>query len=255
MPRAEKRSVRLHVNVDHVATLRQARGTTYPDPVDAASLCEQAGAVGITVHLREDRRHIQDDDVERLRRTVKTFLNLEMATTDAMVAFAQRVKPDLVTLVPEKREERTTEGGLDVVAQRASVEKAVAALRASGIPTSLFIDPDEAQIEASHAVGAHAIELHTGDYANAADPAHELARLASAARYAVKVAPAMHVAAGHGLHTKNVVSLLAACPEIEELNVGHAIVADAVLVGMDLAVRQFLAAMAEGERSRPEPAR
>jgi pyridoxine 5-phosphate synthase len=241
--------VRLHVNVDHVATLRQARGTVYPDPVDAAALCESAGAVGITVHLREDRRHIQDRDVEVLRRTVKTFLNLEMATTDAMVALALRVKPDLVTLVPEKREERTTEGGLDVVGLNASVARAVEMLAAGGIPTSLFIDPEEAQIDASAAVGANAIELHTGDYANASDPSHELERLARAAAYSVRVAPKMRVAAGHGLHTRNVVALLARCPEIEELNVGHAIVSDAVLVGMGAAVKQFLAAMAEGERA------
>ncbi len=238
------------MNVDHVATLRQARGTTYPDPVDAAALCETAGAAGITVHLREDRRHIQDRDVEVLRRTVKTFLNLEMATTDAMVAFALRIRPDLVTLVPEKREERTTEGGLDVVGQREAVARAVQSLASAGIPTSLFIDPEPAQIDASMSVGAKAIELHTGDYANAADPMEELERLRAAAAYSVRVAPEMRVAAGHGLHAQNVVALLAHAPEIEELNVGHAIVADAVLIGMEAAVKRFLAAMAEGERLR-----
>jgi pyridoxine 5-phosphate synthase len=238
--------VRLHVNVDHVATLRQARGTSYPDPVEAASLCEHAGADGITVHLREDRRHIQDRDVEVLRRTVKSLLNLEMAATEAMIAFATRIKPDLVTLVPEKREERTTEGGLDVAGNKDHVQQAVTALREAGIPVSLFIDPEAAQVGASVAVGAAAVEFHTGDYANATSPdahKHELARLARAAIHARHVAPTLRIAAGHGLTARNVGELLSTVPGIEELNVGHAIVSDAVLVGMDRAVQRFLEEM------------
>ena len=237
---------RLHVNVDHVATLRQARGTAYPDPVEAAAMCELAGADGITVHLREDRRHISDRDVEVLRRTVKTLLNLEMAATDAMIAFAVRVKPDLVTLVPEKREERTTEGGLDVVKNEALVRHAVTALAAAGVPVSLFIDPETAQIDASLAVGAAAIELHTGDYANATTPlarTEELARLAGAAHHASSIAPSLKLAAGHGLSARNVGELLRRVPTIQELNVGHAIVSDAVLIGMERAVARFLERM------------
>ncbi len=234
---------RLHVNVDHVATLRQARGTAYPDPVEAAATCELAGADGITVHLREDRRHISDRDVEILRRTVKTLLNLEMAATDAMIAIATRVRPDLVTLVPEKREERTTEGGLDVVGQREHVRSVIARLRGAGIPVSLFIDPETAQVDASHDVGAAAIELHTGDYANAPSEGartKELARLARASVHARSVSPAMRLAAGHGLTARNVGELLRTVPGIEELNVGHAIVSDAVLMGMERAVARFL---------------
>lgn len=234
---------RLHVNVDHVATLRQARGTTYPDPVEAAALCELAGADGITVHLREDRRHVSERDVEVLRRTVKTLLNLEMATTDAMIAFAARVKPDLVTLVPEKRQEQTTEGGLDVVAQKDAVRAAIVRLRDAGVPVSLFIDPEGAQIDASLDVGAAAIELHTGDYANArTDLARtkELARLARAAIHARTAGPTLRLAAGHGLTARNVGELLRTVRGIEELNVGHAIVADAVLMGMERAVARFI---------------
>ncbi len=238
-------SVKLHVNVDHVATLRQARGTSYPDPVEAALACEAAGAHGITVHQREDRRHIQPDDVERLRAKIGTILNLEMAATDAMVALAARVKPDFVTLVPEKREERTTEGGLDVAGQRASLAAITARLRERGIAVSMFIDPEPDQIEASIDVGAAHIELHTGDYANATgDAAHrELARIANAARWNASSKRPLHLAAGHGLSVANVGALLDAAPEIVELNVGHAIVSDAVLVGMEEAVRRFLRAM------------
>ncbi|MFO0680802.1 MAG: pyridoxine 5'-phosphate synthase [Sandaracinus sp.] len=239
---------RLHVNVDHVATLRQARGTTYPDPVEAALACELAGADGITVHLREDRRHIQDRDVEVLRRTVKTFLNLEMAATDAMVEIASRVRPDLVTLVPEKREERTTEGGLDVVLNEKHVRKTIEQLAAARVPVSLFIDPEARQIDASVAVGASAIELHTGDFANAdGDLARtrELARLARAAVHARAGAPTLRLAAGHGLTARNVGELLRVVPGIEELNVGHAIVSDAVLLGMERAVIRFLERMRE----------
>lgn len=238
-------AVKLHVNVDHVATLRQARGTPYPDPVEAALVCEAAGAHGITVHQREDRRHIQPDDVERLRARVQTVLNLEMAATDAMVALAVRVRPDFVTLVPEKREERTTEGGLDVAGQRDALARITARLHDAGIAVSMFIDPDGSQIDASIAVGADHIELHTGDYANATGEAarHELDRLARAARHNATSARPLHLAAGHGLAIGNVGALLTAVPEIVELNVGHAIVSDAVIVGMDAAVRRFLRAM------------
>jgi pyridoxine 5-phosphate synthase len=244
---------RLHVNVDHVATLRQARGTAYPDPVDAAVLCELAGAHGITVHLREDRRHIQDRDVEVLRRTAKTLLNLEMAATDEMLAFAARVRPDLVTLVPEKRAERTTEGGLDVAGNLEAIRAAVAQLAAAGVPTSLFIDPDADAIRASVATGAAAIELHTGDYVEArgaVETASELRRLVEAAELAAREAPELRVAAGHGLSLRNVGALVTAAPHIGELNVGHAIVADAVFVGLERAVSRFLAAMAEGVAAR-----
>lgn len=238
-------SVKLHVNVDHVATLRQARGTSYPDPVEAALACEAAGAHGITVHQREDRRHIQPDDVERLRATIGTILNLEMAATAAMVTLATRVKPDFVTLVPEKREERTTEGGLDVAGQRVALAAITARLHAEGIAVSMFIDPEPSQIDASIEVGADHIELHTGDYANATGErvAHELDRLASAARWNAKASRPLHLAAGHGLSVTNVRALLDAAPEIVELNVGHAIVSDAVIVGMEEAVRRFLRAM------------
>ncbi len=245
-------TVRLHVNVDHVATLRQARGTPYPDPVDAARLCEKAGAHGITVHLREDRRHIQDRDVEALRGTVTTLLNLEMAATDEMVAVASRVAPDLVTLVPEKREEQTTEGGLDVVGQRKGVGAAIARLSDAGIPVSLFIDPEPAQIAAARELGAKAIELHTGDYANAGGEAaaRELARLVEAARYAATEASELAVAAGHGLTVANTEPLVAAIEQVVELNIGHALVSDAVLSGLDAAVRAFLAAIGRGEQAR-----
>jgi pyridoxine 5-phosphate synthase len=242
--------VKLHVNVDHVATLRQARGTSYPDPVWAASLCELAGADGITVHLREDRRHIQDRDVRLLRQTVRGALNLEMAATDEMVAIAREVKPDVVTLVPEKREERTTEGGLDLEGQRAPVDKAIRALSAAGIPVSLFIDPTEAAVRASHALSAPRIELHTGDYCEAWHPIEhradgELGRLAQAARLGHELG--LHVAAGHGLDYPNV-GAVAALPEITELNIGHAIVARAVLVGLERAVREMIAAFGQAAR-------
>ena len=242
---------RLHVNVDHIATLRQARGTPYPDPVEAALRCERAGADGITVHLREDRRHIQDRDVEVLRRTVKTVLNLEMAATDEMVAIAERIRPDLVTLVPERREERTTEGGLDVAGQRARIAAIKERLDAAGIRLSLFIDPDEAQLAAAAALGAGSVELHTGDYCDAEGEdarAAELERLAHGAALARELAPAMSVAAGHGLTSRNVVPLLARVPEIVELNIGHALVADAVIEGLDAAVRRYLDAIVEGAR-------
>ncbi len=245
-------SMKLHVNVDHVATLRQARGTTYPDPVWAATLVELAGADGITVHLREDRRHIQDRDVRVLRQAVRGVLNLEMAATDEMVRIAREVKPGIVSLVPEKRQERTTEGGLDVTgAAREPVARAIAALAADGIAVSLFIDPSEEAIAASKALGAPRVELHTGDYCNAwrglptPEAEKELARIErSAVRGAELV---LHVAAGHGLDYGNV-GAVAAVLQIEELNIGHAIIARAVLVGMERAVREMREAI---ERARP----
>lgn len=244
--------VHLHVNVDHVATLRQARGTAYPDPVQAALRCERAGAHGITVHLREDRRHIQDRDVEALRASVTTVLNLEMAATDAMVAIAERLRPDVVTLVPERREERTTEGGLDVASQVARLGSVCSRLDAAGIRVSLFIDPDDAQVRASAAIGAGSVELHTGDYCDAKDEARddELSRLADAASLAARIAPEMKVAAGHGLTSENLVALVARVPEIVELNIGHALVSDAIFVGLDAAVVRYLEAIAEGEGGR-----
>ncbi len=234
----------LHVNIDHVATLRQARGTRYPDPVWAAALCELAGAHGITIHLREDRRHISDRDVRLLRQTVRSKLNLEMAATDEMVGIALEVLPDLVTLVPEKREERTTEGGLDVVNPADGLRRACERLGAAGIPVALFVDPTREAVKATHALGAPALELHTGDYceATAARAAVELDRLAVAAEDAAALG--LHVAAGHGLDYPNVrpVALL---PGISELNIGHSIIARAVMVGLEQAVRDMLAILRE----------
>jgi pyridoxine 5-phosphate synthase len=243
---------RLHINVDHVATLRQARGTRYPDPVTAAALCELAGADGITVHLREDRRHIQDRDVRILRETVQTVLNLEMAASGDMIALARELRPDLCTLVPEKREERTTEGGLDVTGQADTIASACTWLKEVGIRVSLFIDPDPEAVHASARLGADMVELHTGDYALAKnEQAHaELERLRDAARRAS--AAGLLVAAGHGLDYPNVAAV-SAIPEVIELNIGHSIVSRAVLVGMERAVRDMKAAM-RGEQGHLEPA-
>ena len=236
-------SMKLHVNVDHVATLRQARRTSYPDPVWAAALVELAGGDGITVHLREDRRHIQDRDVRLLRSSVRGVLNLEMAATDEMVRIARDLKPDIVSLVPEKRQEQTTEGGLDVTgAAKASVAAAIEALTKDGIAVSLFIDPAEDAIEAAKELGAPRVELHTGDYCNVwrglagAATQKELARIERSAVRGAELG--LHVAAGHGLDYGNVGDV-AAIREIEELNIGHAIVARAVLVGMERAVREM----------------
>jgi pyridoxine 5-phosphate synthase len=242
---------RLHVNIDHVATLRNARGTLYPDPVLAAELCELAGADGITAHLREDRRHIKDDDVERLRHSLTTLLNLEMAATDEMIAIAERVRPDVVTLVPERREELTTEGGLDVLAARNGVERAAAMCARTGIKLSLFIEADPTQIEASRDLGARQIELHTGEYAHARGSrrAEVLTRLAQGARFARKLG--LEVAAGHGL-TRDNVPAIAAIPELEELNIGHALISDAILIGMDRAVRDMRRAIDRGLDARRE---
>ncbi len=242
-------TTRLGVNVDHVATLRQARGTKTPDPVAAAVAAELAGADMITVHLREDRRHIQDRDVRVLREVVSTRLNLEMAVTDEMLAIALQVQPDLVTLVPERREERTTEGGLDCTASDERIERVVRELKAAGIPTSLFIDADTQQVRAAQATGADMIELHTGDYALATSSKlqrRELARIRVAA--ANGRASGLQIAAGHGLDYRNV-GEIARIGEIEELNIGHSIVGRAVLVGFDRAVREMIAAMRVGEAS------
>ncbi len=229
--------VRLHVNVDHVATIRQARGVSYPDPVWAATVCELAGADGITVHLREDRRHIVDRDVRLLRETVRTVLNLEMAATEEMTAIACDIGPDICTLVPEKREERTTEGGLAV--QGADLEKTIKKLTSAGIRVSLFVDPEIGAIRASADMGANMIELHTGDYCNSKGGvrAKELNRLAAAAEEAMSCE--LGVAAGHGLDYPNVREV-AAIPGIEELNIGHAIIARSVFSGLDRAVRDMI---------------
>ena len=238
---------RLGVNVDHVATLRQARGTRYPDPITAASLAELAGADQITVHLREDRRHIQDRDVRLLRQTVQTRLNLEMALTDEMCDIALDIGPDMVTLVPEKRHERTTEGGLDVVgATKERTVPIIRALQQAGIVVSLFIDPSEAQVRASRDVGAQSVELHTGDYCDTRQDElrdRELGRLRDAGRLAREVG--LIVAAGHGLEYKNVIDV-AALRLFEEFNIGHAIIARAVFVGMERAVREMSDAIALG---------
>lgn len=229
--------VLLGVNIDHVATLRQARGTRYPDPVKAALDAEEAGADGITLHLREDRRHIQERDVRLLRDLLQTRMNLEMALTAEMLAFAREIRPEHVCLVPERREELTTEGGLDVVGQVQRIRDAIAALPASEV--SLFIDPDLQQIQAAKDSGAPVIELHTGRYAEAEtqeEQAHELQRLAKAVEFATGLG--LVVNAGHGLHYHNV-QPIAALPGINELNIGHAIVAQAVFVGFKQAVRDM----------------
>jgi len=229
----------LGVNIDHIATIRQARRTVEPDPIAAAVLAELGGADGITVHLREDRRHIQDRDVRLLRQTVRTHLNLEMAATDEMVAIALEIHPDYVTLVPERREEVTTEGGLDIVGQKDRMAGVVSQLQGAGIPVSLFIDPDPAQIAASAAVQAQFIELHTGTYAEAKDDAsrqREVAVLAAGCEQAI--AAGLRVNAGHGLTYWNVYPI-ACLPGMEELNIGHTIVSRAALVGMERAVREM----------------
>ena len=230
--------MRLGVNIDHVATLRQARKGRYPDPVAAASIAELAGAEQITLHVREDRRHVNDRDLRILRQTVNGALNLEMAATDAMVALALEVRPDTVTLVPEKREELTTEGGLDVHGHEALILHVTTTLQAAGIEVSLFIDPDAAQIAASKHSGAQAIELHTGRYCDTKgeEQAAELARIAAGAAQAAALG--LRVAAGHGLDYWNV-GPIAALPEITELNIGYAIVCRAVLLGLERAVRDM----------------
>ncbi len=231
---------RLYINIDHVATLRQARRTVEPDPVLAATECENAGADGITAHLREDRRHIQDDDVERLKTTVRTVLNLEMACTPEMVVIASRLRPYQVTFVPERREEVTTEGGLDVTRGPKALRSAIEQLAAIGVRTSLFIDPDVDVVSRARDLGAVAIELHTGRYAHHPNDPAVLRAVEDAARRGHEVGLAVH--AGHGLTTSNV-GPVAAIAEIEELNIGHSIVSRAVFVGLAEAVREMRAVM------------
>jgi pyridoxine 5-phosphate synthase len=231
---------RLGVNIDHVATVRQARGVMYPDPVTAAGIVELAGADGIVCHLREDRRHIQDRDLRLLREVIQTRLNLEMAATDEMIRIALATKPDIVTLVPEKREELTTEGGLDVVKSFQSLKKAIQRLQKGGIPVSLFVDPRSDQIKASEGVGANEIEIHTGHYCDAkivAQADEELKKILDAVKEASH--RNLQIAAGHGLNYVNV-RRIAEIKEIEELNIGHSIIARAVLVGLDRAVREMI---------------
>jgi pyridoxine 5-phosphate synthase len=231
---------RLYINIDHVATLRQARRTVEPDPVLAAIECESAGADGITAHLREDRRHIQDDDVERLKTTVRTVLNLEMACTAEMVGIASRLRPYQVTFVPERREEVTTEGGLDVTRDPKALRSAIERLAAIGVRTSLFIDPDVDVVSWSRDLGAVAVELHTGRYAHHPNEPAVLRALEDAARHGHELGLAVH--AGHGLTTHNVAPV-AAIAEIEELNIGHSIVSRAMFVGLAEAVREMRAVM------------
>jgi pyridoxine 5-phosphate synthase len=245
MMHAKMTAQRLYINIDHVATLRQARRASYPDPIAAARMCEDAGADGITVHLREDRRHIQDADVDGLMRVVRTPLNLEMAATAEMTAIALRHRPHQVTLVPERREEVTTEGGLDLGADPARLAECIGALRAVGIRVSLFIDPEPAQIARAVALGVPAIEFHTGRYCHQPEvPAHLLALQRASADAAAR---GLAVHAGHGLTLENV-GPVAAIPECEELNIGHSIVSHAVFVGLHTAVRAMREAM---DRARP----
>jgi pyridoxine 5-phosphate synthase len=247
--------IRLGVNIDHVATIRQARGTRYPSVVQAALRAEQAGADVITLHLREDRRHIQDADVHTLRGLLQTRMNLEMAVTDEMVGIALEIRPQDVCLVPERREELTTEGGLDVVRYFDRVKPVCTRLAEAGIRVSLFIDPDDAQLDAARAAGAPVVELHTGAFADAetdAERAAELARIRSAVVHGRSLGLALN--AGHGLHYHNV-QQVAAIPGVEELNIGHAIVAHALFVGWDTAVREMKTLMvAVCDRSELAPA-
>ncbi|CAM4156601.1 pyridoxine 5'-phosphate synthase [Pseudoalteromonas byunsanensis] len=243
------KDILLGVNVDHIATLRQARGTSYPDPAHAASVAEHAGADGITIHLREDRRHIQDRDVYVMAKTIQTRMNLEIAVTDEMLAIAQEVKPEYVCLVPEKREELTTEGGLDVIGNQQKITEAVKTLSEAGIKVSLFIDADKAQIDAAKAAGAPYIEIHTGAYADAhndKEQALELERIREGVKYAHSLG--IIVNAGHGLHYHNV-KPIAQMSEIYELNIGHAIVARAAIDGLEKAVRDMKRLMLEARQA------
>jgi pyridoxine 5-phosphate synthase len=242
------KDILLGVNIDHIATVRQARGTRYPDPVQAAIDAEEAGADGITLHMREDLRHIQARDVRLIKEVLQSRMNLELAVTDAMLDFAEEIKPEHSCLVPEKREEITTEGGLDVITHYKQVERATRRLQAIGSEVSLFIDPDFRQIDAAAAIGAPAIELHTGCYADAVSDAireDELQRIKQAAEYAAKLN--LIVNAGHGLHYHNV-KPIAAIKELNELNIGHAIVARALFCGFKEAVRQMRQLMQEARQ-------
>ncbi len=231
---------RLYINIDHVATLRQARRGDEPDPVEAVAICEAAGADGITAHLREDRRHMQDSDIERLKQKITTYFNLELAFTDEMIDLACRLKPEQASLVPERREEITTEGGLDVFSDPDRIRAGISRLAAAGIRVSLFIDPNSRAVEQSKALGAHAIELHTGSYAHHPSDATAIDALRAAARRGADAGLAVH--AGHGLTVRNV-GPVAAIPEVEELNIGHSIISRAVFIGLDAAVREIRSAM------------
>ena len=237
---------RLYINIDHIATVRQARRGAEPVPLEAVAICERAGADGITAHLREDRRHIQDADIEAIVSAVTTAFNLEMACTPEMVALAERIRPLEVTLVPERREEVTTEGGLNVAAGAATLAPALARLKRAGIRTSLFIDPDPESITRSRDLGADAIELHTGTYAHSPGEGRALDALRAGARLGAERGLAVH--AGHGLTTANV-GPVAAIPEVEELNIGHHVIARAIFVGLDTAVRELRAAMDAARRA------
>lgn len=242
--------IKLCVNVDHVATIREARKTTEPDPLEAALLAEKAGAHGITIHLREDRRHIQDEDVRRIRQAIKTPLNLEMAAVEEMILIAIVTRPHQVSLVPEKRREITTEGGLDACSHEAHLLKARERLAAQGIRFSLFLDPDPDQIESARRIGADSIEINTGRYSELRDDdeiAQELEKIRKAAKQAASLG--LGVFAGHGLNNENV-KAIASIPEIEELNIGHHIVARSVFVGMEKAVKDMLVSIDTGVRLR-----
>jgi pyridoxine 5-phosphate synthase len=239
--------LRLGVNIDHVATVRNARGGAFPDPVRAAILAEQAGADGITAHLREDRRHISDDDIARLTATIKIPINLEMAATDEMLAIALKAKPHAVCIVPEKREERTTEGGIDVLGQFARLEPIVAQLVAAGIRVSMFIEPDRKQLDASRSLGAPVVELHTGAYANAQGAEREklLKHIHNAAEFGADLGLEIH--AGHGLTYDNV-KAVAAIPHIRELNIGHFLVGEAIFAGLAESIQKMRALMDEARQ-------
>jgi pyridoxine 5-phosphate synthase len=237
---------RLYINVDHVATLRQARQTDEPDPVAAAALCEDAGAEGITAHLREDRRHMQDDDIIRLANSVRTVFNLEMALTEEMLSIAERLRPYQITLVPERREEVTTEGGLDVSREPAKLRDGLARLKRAGVRTSLFIDPDADAVQRSRDLGADAIELHTGTYAHDPSNARALRALDEASALGRSLGLAVH--AGHGLTVRNV-GPVAAIAAIEELNIGHSIVSRAIFVGLPQSIAEMREAMVAARRA------
>ncbi len=245
-----KERLKLGVNIDHVATLRQARGTTYPDPLEAARLCIAAGADGITVHLREDRRHIQDSDVYALRRQRRILLNLEMANAPEIVKIALKVRPDEVCLVPERRQELTTEGGLDAAGQLRSLRPTIQALVRAGVWVSLFIAPDRRQLDAAAELGAPVVELHTGTFCDARGRAadRELARLIAGARYANRLG--LRVNAGHGIHLENIGGILR-MPHLHTLNIGHSLVARAIMVGLREAVKEMLRAMAKYRGGEP----
>ena len=238
---------RLYINIDHIATVRQARRGHEPVPVEAVRICEDAGADGITAHLREDRRHIQDADIDAIAAAVTTNFNLEIAATDEMIALAERIRPIAATLVPERREEVTTEGGLDVTANPQGLERMIRRLRDAGVRASLFIDADPNSITRSRELGAHAVELHTGRYAHAPHDPATLAAMRDGASLAASLGLAVH--AGHGLTTRNV-GPVAAIAEIEELNIGHHVVSRAIFVGLHTAVRELRAAM-DAARRRP----